>query len=42
MITHTKRYRPVQEQYGSYDQYNFYNVYQKHNPLNVKVYSNVS
>ena len=29
--------KPVQEQYGWYDKYNFYNVYKSHDPLHCKV-----
>ncbi|TNV78664.1 hypothetical protein FGO68_gene11283 [Halteria grandinella] len=40
MIKNTKRYRQrtgeAQAQYGSYNNYNFFQVYQKHNPLHVK------
>lgn len=37
MLTNTKRYKPIQEQYGWYDKYNFFHVYKKHDPLYIKV-----
>eukprot|EP00347_Sterkiella_histriomuscorum_P013014 403366343 len=37
MQNNTKRYLPNEEKYGWYDKYNFYKVYQKHDPLYIKV-----
>ena len=38
LTKNTKRYRPLRgEVYGSYDTYNFFKIYQKHNPLHVRV-----
>lgn len=41
LTKNTKRYRPQRaaDVYGSYDTYNFYKIYQKHNPLHVRVSS---
>jgi hypothetical protein len=36
MLSNT-RYKPIQEQYGWYDKYNFFQVYKQHDPLNCKV-----
>jgi len=42
MLSHSKKQRSLAQLqgepvYGSYDRYNFFKVYQKHNPLHVRV-----
>ena len=37
MMGNTKRYQPMKDLYGWYDKYNFFEVYPKHEPLQVKV-----